>query len=85
MSLYGTAMAVTVASTTQYVFKRNFNENRWASVGTQVCKVQVVQRGSEFSFRINDGNGVSVGASNMLSKLGLRQRHWVCFQPPLIG
>lgn len=54
-------MSVVVAATSQFLFKRNFNENRWARVGNNMCKVQVVEKGGAFYFKINDGNGVSWG------------------------
>ncbi len=52
-------MAVSIANTSQYLFKRNFNENKWANVGTNLCKVQVFKKGGEFVFKINDGEKVS--------------------------
>jgi hypothetical protein len=48
-------MAVAIANTNQYLYKRNFNENKWAQVGERVCRVQVTEKSGEFYFRINDG------------------------------
>ena len=56
-------MAFSIASTSQFLFKRNFNENKWASVGNNICKVQVTKKGGEFFFRINEGDKVSYEAS----------------------
>lgn len=53
-------MAVAVANTNQYLYKRNFNENKWAAVGEAVCRVQVTEKSGEFYFRINDGVEVVV-------------------------
>ena len=52
-------MAVAVANTNQYLYKRNFNENKWAAVGEKTCKVQVTEKSGEFYFKIYDG--VEVG------------------------
>lgn len=52
-------MAVAVANTTQYLFKRNFNENKWAAVGKRECRIQVAEKSGEFYFKINDGNEVA--------------------------
>lgn len=48
-------MAVAVANTSQYLFKRNFNENKWTPVGKDMCRVQVTEKSGEFYFKINDG------------------------------
>lgn len=53
-------MAVSIASTSQFLFKRNFNENKWAKVGSNVCKVQVIKKGGEFIFRVNEGDKVII-------------------------
>lgn len=55
-----------IATARQYLFKRNFNENKWASVGTGVCKVKVTEKGGEFYFIIENGEGAS-------------KVRWVCF------
>lgn len=70
-------MALSIASTSQFLYKRNFNENKWANVGAGVCKVQVTTKAGEFYFRINDGEKVSLLAAG---RMVLR-----CCCPPVTG
>ena len=51
-------MAVAIASSNQYLFRRNFNENKWAPVGKGVCKIQVMEKSGEFYFKFTDGSEV---------------------------
>ncbi len=45
-------MNIAVASTSQYVFKRNFNQNKWQNISKGQCKVQVFVKGDEFYFKL---------------------------------
>ena len=51
-------MALAIASTNQYLFKRNFNQNKWATVGKGACKIQVTGKSGEFYLKFNDGSEV---------------------------
>lgn len=50
---------IAIASTNQYVFKRNFPERKWEPVGMsgKTCRVQVSMKNDEFYFKIQPEEG----------------------------
>ena len=65
-------MAVVIATTFQFTYKRNFSEKKWEMVGNHACKLQVKKKSGEFYLHITGKSEVCVCICVSLLKNVLR-------------
>ncbi len=62
-----------IASTEQYIYKRNFNENKWQDVGNGACRIQIKRRNNNYTLHIRlPGTDGGVSTSNGLCSVNIR-------------